>query len=218
MMKYPKIKNVYARNLLTREPIDELYSTPEIEYLADYSWRFTEKIHGTNVRIEYNPEEVDLIKGKTEKAILPQHLMDHLLRVVDSDKMEDMFKETPTTLYGEGYGYKINGGGHYFANPKDVGFILFDVNCGGTWLDPQSVRDIATALSLECVPWRYTCSLSEAVKVVKQGLKSEVSFAGKFAEGLVGVPEPMLLDRHGKRIQVKIKHVDFYEGENNGHS
>ncbi|KKL24306.1 hypothetical protein LCGC14_2416680, partial [marine sediment metagenome] len=68
-MQYPKIKNVYARNLLTREPIDELYSTPEIEYLADYSWRFTEKIHGTNVRIEYDPKEVNLIKGKTEKSI-----------------------------------------------------------------------------------------------------------------------------------------------------
>jgi len=93
-MQYPKIKNVYARNLLTREPIDELYSTPEIEYLADYSWRFTEKIHGTNVRIEYDPKEVNLIKGKTEKSILPQHLLNYLLRVIDSDKMETLFKDT----------------------------------------------------------------------------------------------------------------------------
>ena len=31
-------------------------------------------------------------------------------------------------------------------------------------------------------------------------------------------PKPMLLDRHGKRIQVKIKHSDFYEEKNNGHS
>ena len=217
-MQYPKIKNIYTRDPKTHKPNLGEYSTPEFKYLADVRWRFTEKIHGTNVRIEYDPVEVDLIKGKTEKAILPQHLLAHLLRVVNSDKMEDMFDGVSTTLYGEGYGYKINGGGHYFSNPKDVGFILFDVNCGGTWLDPYSVYDIATELSLKCVPWRYTCNLSEAVKVVKRGLTSILSYEHKFAEGLVGVPEPMLLDRHGKRIQVKIKHSDFYAEKNNGHS
>ena len=224
-MQYPKIKNVYTRNLLTHKPIEGFYTTPEIEYLADYKWRFTEKVHGINIRLQYDPVEYDEgllakidIKGKRNLSNIPTHLLHYLSKLLDVNRLKTMFNTTLTTLYGEGYGYKINGGGHYFKDSSNVGFILFDVNYGGIWLDPYSVNNVALELSLKCVPWRCTCNLSEAVKVVKRGLTSILSYEHKFVEGLVGVPELMLLNRHGKRIQVKIKHSDFYGEKNNGHS
>ena len=120
-MYYPKIKNVYRRDKVTHKPIIGAYSTSEFAYLCDQKWCFTEKVHGTNIRIEYAPNEssplVLRFRGKTDAAQIPDHLFKCLENLFNVDKLKNIFA-APTILCGEGYGHKINGGGHYFQDPN----------------------------------------------------------------------------------------------------
>jgi len=53
MIKYPKIQSVFKRDPKTHKFIIGEYSTPEFEYLKDCIWIGTEKIDGTNIRVEF---------------------------------------------------------------------------------------------------------------------------------------------------------------------
>ena len=80
MHKYHKIQSVYKRdpdnNFKTF--LDE-YSTPEIEYLADCQWDFTEKIDGTNIRVGWGWEDgIVSIGGRTDEAQIPTFLLSKL--------------------------------------------------------------------------------------------------------------------------------------------
>ena len=55
LSEYPKIQSVFKRNEETHKFIDGEWSLPEFQYLAPCLWRATEKIHGTNIRVGWNP-------------------------------------------------------------------------------------------------------------------------------------------------------------------
>jgi len=218
MVKYPKIQTVYLRdpenNMKTL--LEGQFSLPEFEFLQDVRWEFTEKVDGTNIRVQYNP--YPLIKGvefrgKTDNAEIPTFLLDRLIELFPLSKMEKTFvfdniedDELPmVTLYGEGYGPKIQkGGGKYRSDPS---FVLFDVKIDKWWLKRQDVDNIAMKLGIESVPIVGHGSLSEMVGLVKAGLKSR--WGNFFAEGIVARPEVELFDRSGKRIITKLKYKDF---------
>ncbi len=113
--------------------IEGCYSTPEIEYLKDNKWIFTEKVDGTNIRIEWVRNVSRKFGGRTDNAQIPAPLFEKLEELFPLEKLDSAIKTEDAdflTLYGEGYGAKIQKGGGYYKS-DGVGFVLFDVLVGG---------------------------------------------------------------------------------------
>lgn len=212
MNQYHKIQTVFKRNPDTKFKtllINE-YSLPELEFLRNNYWTFTEKVDGTNIRVMWGGGKIKF-GGKTDNAQLHADLVVKLREMFD-DKLE-FFKETfippedqdiSVCLYGEGYGAGIQKGGCY---RQDKSFVLFDINIGGWWLQRVDVEDIADKLSLDTVPVIATGTLIDMVDIAKSGFESQW---GNFtAEGIVARPRTELRTRSGHRIITKIKHKDF---------
>lgn len=219
MAEYQKIQTLFKRderNII----IPDQFTYPEFEVLKDLKWECTEKIDGTNIRIELsssgNPEDgiIMSFKGRTDKAVIPEHLLTKLNWLFDRERLMEVLNITDETqdcnitLYGEGYGAKIQKGGNYISN--DVNFILFDVKIGKWWLDRESIKDIANKLGISAVPLMGYMTIPEAIEYVKKGFKSTIAENKDYdAEGLVLKTPCGLLKRDGERLITKIKTVDF---------
>lgn len=208
MREYHKIDTIYERDTLgTKKLIEGKFRNEAVEFLANNTWEFTEKIDGTNIRIHWDGYGIT-IGGRTERASIPAHLMNELIKLFGGETVAQIFEQkfgsTEVTLYGEGYGAKIQNGGAYRS---DVSFILFDVLIGDLWLTRESVEDIAKALGIDVVPILLTGTIEEAVTFVKNKPKSTIGTADM--EGVVGRPKVELKDRRGNRVIVKIKVRDF---------
>jgi hypothetical protein len=209
MEKYPKIQTVFLRDPANRHKtlLDGEYAKPEFEYLKSCDWIFTEKIDGTNIRVGY--DKWMLFGGKTDNAQVPTFLLSKLQELFPVDKFCEVFDEPElVTLYGEGYGAKIQkGGGNYISN--GCSFILFDVNIRGIWLERSNVEDIASKLGINVVPFIGTGDLLKAVDVVSLGFKSIIAQQEINGEGIVMRPKVELKNRRGERIISKVKYKDF---------
>lgn len=247
METYHKIQTLFKRHLdgpKKGKMIRGDWTTPELEYLAGNEWEFTEKVDGTNIRIGFN-QIVDagragewgvlhepVFGGRSDNAVIPTPLMQYLEETFTTERFEKAgfeWKPPAVTLFGEGYGPKIQGGGKYRA---DHSFVLFDVKIGDWWLSRENVNDIAERLGLDSVPTLGTGTLQDAIDIVSSGLTWDKNgrmrnwggvdsnnkrvFAGLKsqwgdfeAEGLVCRPIVPLFDRKGNRIICKVKSVDF---------
>lgn len=210
MEKYHKIQTVWLRNPETKYKtlLENQWAKPEFEYLKDNLWTFTEKVDGTNIRVEWDNQATGLINfgGRTDKAQIPPFLLDKLNELFYTGKFFSLYPDTPMTLYGEGYGAKIQkGGGNYISD--GVSFVLFDIMINGNWLDRENVENIANKLEIDTVPILSEGTLQDAINLVSQGF---TSYWGSFnAEGLVARPNVELRDRTGNRVITKIKCKDF---------
>lgn len=209
MKEYHKIETLYERELTGSKKLNEgKFRNETVEFLKDNQWVFTEKIDGTNIRIHWDGHKVTF-GGRTERASIPADLMNYLIGVFGGEDAEQVFEqkfgETEVTLYGEGYGPKIQAVGAKYR--ADVSFILFDVLIGDMWLTRDSVVDIALAFDINVVPIVLIGTLAEAVDLMKQ--KPMSTFGTAPMEGVVGRPMIELLDRRGRRVIVKIKARDF---------
>lgn len=227
MNQYHKIYNLFEREdhptgkdkrgLLLKEGV---WKTPEFEILKDIPWLWTEKIDGTNIRILWDGQNME-IRGKSDNAQLHPELIANIQSVVTPEKLGETFGysvqdlENPENdtamavcLYGEGYGAGIQKGGGY---RQDKGFILFDIKVGDSnWLDKEITKGIADKLGIEHVIVVGKGTLLEAVSFVKTRFKSFHSIDPDLeAEGLVVTPAVELRDRFGGRIIAKIKVRDF---------
>ena len=170
MNEYHKIQTVYKRDPDTnyRTLVDECYAKPEFSYLKDCKWQFTEKVDGTNIRViasEYDDGAQTLeFKGKTDRAQIPPFLMEWLTNKFDANDFTGFDKGV--TLYGEGYGAKIQKGGGLYM-PDGVAFVLFDVKIGHTWLQRGDVMDIANQFEIGYVPTIGFGTLDDMVNTVK---------------------------------------------------
>lgn len=219
MAEYQKIQTLFKRderNII----IPDQFTYPEFEVLKDLKWECTEKIDGTNIRIELassgNSEDgiIMSFKGRTDKANIPEHLLTKLNWLFDREHLMEALNITDETqncnitLYGEGYGAKIQKGGNYISN--DVNFILFDVKIDKWWLDREAIKDIANKLGINAVPLMGYMTIPEAIEYVKRGFKSTIAENKDYdAEGLVLKAPCGLLKRDGERLITKIKTVDF---------
>jgi len=215
-MEYPKIQTIFKRDMTKNGKIMvDHYSMPEFEYLKDNKWIFTEKVDGTNIRIEWNGEIVT-IKGKTDRALIPTFLFIRLQELFVEKDRTNIFREVfrpkddtekiDVCLYGEGYGARIQkGGGNY--KPDGVDFVLIDVRIGYWWLKREDVEDIANKFGIEVVPIVGEGTLQDMVEKVKNGFNSK--WGNFLAEGIVARPEIELKDRKGRRIITKLKYKDF---------
>ena len=213
MRKYHKIQSIYLRDPDNKYKtlLEGQFALPEFEYLSGNEWVFTEKVDGTNIRVHWEPEPEPgqlfvTLGGRTDNAQIPAFLVNKLQELFPVDKLWDVYPETPMTLYGEGYGAKIQkGGGNYI--PDGVDFVLFDVMIGGNYLKREDVEDIADRLDIGVVPIIGRGTLLDAVEMVREGFQSQ--WGDHIAEGLVMRPAVELVSRMGKRIISKIKYKDF---------
>lgn len=236
-MDYPKIETLFNRDEKFKVKEDEIRLP---EFCNVKQWWITEKIDGMNISVTYRMTYktiatigLDMINepsgreivfgGHTEKAQIPKFLLDYLREIFTQQKLDNAFPElelsSDITLYGEGYGAKIQSGGNY--RPKTVSFRLFDVwitdsknPLGGWWLEPESVKDVAEKMGLKPVPEIGIMTLEETVKFVKSKPKSIV--AGEeggnhdyLMEGIVARTKPLMFNRKGQRVIWKLKHKDF---------
>jgi hypothetical protein len=195
------------------------WTEPYFEYLQNNPWRVTEKVDGTNIRIEITPvqesgsgEPNPMVRvrfdGRTDNALLPSKLVNWLMEKFFSQRMKDILAEKfpdGGILYGEGFGAGIGkSGGKYQPHQS---FILFDVRVGEWWLQWPNVCDVAAVLELPNVPVVGFYTLGEIVSLVSNGINSH--FGDFQAEGVVAVPEVDLFARNGDRIITKLKTRDF---------
>lgn len=225
-MEYPKIQTLFKRNE-KNIIIPDMYTLPEFYYLKNNLWECTEKIDGTNMRVELtflpagSDETVHMeIKGRTEKAVIPEHLLNKMHSLFDDVDWLEIFPSLinvtapyPVTLYGEGYGMKIQTPGNRYIK-DDVNFILFDVKVGKLWLTRDSCESIAENLRIDIVPFLGHFTLPQAIEAVQKGFKSLISEDNTLdAEGMVIKPVGGFLSRTGERIITKIKTSDFRKYE-----
>ena len=208
--EYAKIQTVFKRDMSNKGKIIEgSYSLPEFDYLKDNEWIWTEKVDGTNIRIDWVRSVGRKFDGKTDNAQIPAFLYKRLEELFPPEKLDAAIKTEDAdllTLYGEGYGAKIQkGGGNYKSDGVD--FVLFDVLVGGWWLKREDVEKVANSLGIRVVPIVGKGTLKEATVWTRTGY---ISAWGDFeAEGLVMKPSVELQTRAGHRIITKIKHKDF---------
>lgn len=258
---YQKINTLYMRDInnIIMQHYD--WVAPEFEYLRTLLWDASEKIDGTNMRIEVTQEPVFVydednipyecvgvkfnvsIKGKTDNAQIPPHLDKYMKETFTDDKVfaslgikeyipiEEwaehgwcVSKEDPTpmyekipekyTLYGEGYGMKIQKcGGRYLSN--SVSFRGFDVKVNDTYLLRDNAMEVFKKLGADTVPYFDRMTIDEAIEKVREGFVSEISEDRTLmAEGLVLSSPLGLKNRRGERLIVKIKYMDFVKYRN----
>lgn len=226
METYHKIQTLFKRH--TDKPnkgkmIRGAWTTPELEYLADKEWEFTEKVDGTNIRVHIRRIEDTLFVeygGRTDNAVLPKPLAERLRELFPESSPSRRAESnrdaliglwmlehdlTDVLLFGEGYGPKIQAGGGNYRSNQD--FVLFDVKIGNFWLDRENVDDVARKLQIDSVPVIGYGTLYDAIEIVEGGMTS--TWGDFEAEGIVARPKVPLFNRKGERIITKIKGVDF---------
>ena len=221
MIEYPHIDSVFKRYIEGPNRgrlIEGEWTHPEFEYLAPCKWVGTEKVDGTNIRVQWYPQGVDgssipslYFQGKTDKAQPIPNLWKKLGEIFTVDLMIQVFPDRDICLYGEGYGAKIQkGGGNYI--PDGVDFVLFDIRVGDWWLKYADCAQIAECLNIKIVPMVGEFTLYEAIDLIRHGFISKWSrscLTQFVAEGLVLKPHYDFRFRNGQRIITKIKTKDW---------
>lgn len=211
MKEYHKIETIFERDEKTKKLIIGKFRNQTIEYLKNNIWTFTEKVDGTNIRVCWDGHKIQFA-GRTDKSIIPQHLLDKLNEIfggeINEELFEQKFGESEVILFGEGYGPKIQNGGLY---RDEVDFILFDVMINGNYQPRENVEEIANCFGIDVVPIILEGTLEDGVNYVLLNRQSLIAKNGAEIEGLVGRTKVETLDRTGKRNIVKIKYRDFKE-------
>jgi ATP-dependent RNA circularization protein (DNA/RNA ligase family) len=216
-VQYPKINSLWKRQgwYFDQEKKKGLgykesfiigdYADPEFGNIK--KWHVTEKIDGMNIRVHCNDQKVSF-SGRTDNAQIPPHLLTFLNDAFNWFTMGLCFDDKASvTLFGEGYGPKIqSAGGNY---RREVGFILFDIFLNGWWLKQENVKKIAECLAIEYVPTIGVMTEEEIVEFVKSKPLSRCSVNPQMMEGIVARSEPLMLFRRGNPIMWKLKCKEF---------
>jgi len=213
MQEFPKIETLYNRDEHTHKVIPSQLRLREFGHIKE--WVISEKIDGTNVRIGYHDHTIEL-GGRTDQAQMPMVLVEYLRQTFTDERMGKVFDdESSVTLFGEGYGEKIQSGGRYRSG---VSFRLFDVLVGSWWLERDTIIDIAAQLSILVVPSfgsidRLPQSVDDLKDMIGHDGRSMVAHQdngpGVQAEGIVARTVPLLKTRGGERLIWKLKFRDF---------
>jgi ATP-dependent RNA circularization protein (DNA/RNA ligase family) len=202
--EYTKIQTAFKRDQ-RKVIIPGDWTLPEFAYLQDNDWTWTEKVDGMNIRLHWDGSKLT-IGGRTDNAQVPASLVAKLGRLSDPGLWHGIFPDAgDVTVYGEGYGAKIQSGGLYRA---DQALTVFDIRVGQWWLTDESISDIAGKLGLETVPLFGTLTLNEAWTAIRED-RVKSRWENARAEGLVGRPAVPLFTRAGDRLIVKLKMKDW---------
>jgi len=220
MRKYSKIQSIFKRvqegGTDKGKMIDGAWTKPEFELLKDLKWEATEKIDGTNIRVDWDGEKVTF-GGKTDKAQIPAQLVARLMEIFSAEKFDSIRANRegatplpPMTIFGEGYGEKIQAAGKEYMPNGGVDLILFDVWGGKSWWSRDAVQYVAGMFGLPAVHEAGMMTLEESIAYVEKGFRSNMGIG--MAEGLVLRAPLGLCDHNGSRLIVKVKTHDFARG------
>ncbi len=210
---FPKISAPFGR----KSPKDRLVDTSiyakswvQMFYDSDIKMYASEKIDGTSVCIVWDGERISFV-GHTEKSEFCPRYLEYLKCTFGTPEfeavIEEVFGETPVTIYGEGISRDYN---VHYGYPEG-NFIMYDIqNERGTFYTRDAVKDIARKLEL-VYPWEEEMTMKEAVEFVKTRPQSRLNAENKM-EGLVLRPLYELYSNNGGRIICKVKVKDFVEG------
>ena len=184
------------------------------------TWRASEKLDGTNIRVYLLKDGTTKIRGRSDNADIKGDLIDWIQKNMPIEKMkeimwrpnkEGVIEPVDVCFYGEGLGAGIQNGGDY---SKDKQFVLFDVLIDEKWwLDYDAVIEIAGKFGIKHAPDLGVMTLEEIIEKVKKGVKSvfakENTGADIESEGIVARPIENLFDKRMNRVIIKIKSADF---------
>lgn len=211
--EYIKIQTAFKRDE-RKVIIPGDWTLAEFAYLADKDWIWTEKVDGTNIRLHWNGSKLT-IGGRTDNAQVPASLVAKLSPLSDPELWRGIFPDADdVTVYGEGYGAKIQSGGMY---RPDQALVVFDVLVGRWWLTDESIADVAGKLSLDVVPLVTVATLNEAWERITKPDDLSSRWPGARIEGLVGRPAVPLFTRSGDRLIVKMKVKDWTDYQRRSH-
>lgn len=215
MTEYHKINGVFKRGE-KGDFIHGDWALPEFDALQECKWDWREKVDGTNIRIYWDGQGIE-IKGRTDRAQLPALLAEYLAEAFTNnlERKAWLAEKFPggVVLYGEGFGYKIQGVGSGYL-PDSVSFALFDIAYAKGWIRDEAVESIARELGITYAPvvWRGV-TLAEAITRIKSSATSPpvspLALNGALSEGVVGTPVGGFLNHKGQRIITKLKYKDF---------
>lgn len=166
-MLYPKIDTLFERDPATFKVIPGRFKNEAYKLITEWEW--TEKIDGTNIRIEFEPVDGPIrhiyrnvvydietnqpygmyYGGRTDNAQIPKGIIKYLDDHVDTNLLLEVFGNKKVTIYGEGYGPQIQCGHGYSDTQK---FIVFDILVNDHWLKMTDVKNICDKLKLDMVP------------------------------------------------------------------
>jgi hypothetical protein len=230
MQPYSKIDTIFERNDKFRVDTTKLRRPV---YSCISTWVVSEKVDGMNARILFQrdfsgngPDMLYDVRGKTNNASIPPQLLAHCKELATNAlySVSAIMSEHNLdylTLYGEGYGAKIQSGSRYRT---DQGFILFDVGVGTrsdvgpdsmTYLSDEQVTKTADALNIPRVPIiAEEMSIGGIVELVSTGFASKAATDPTLpAEGIVARTIEPLYDNRGERLIIKLKTKDFKNGK-----
>ena len=187
------------------------YACPEFGNVK--TWNVTEKIDGTNIRVMYR-QGVVTFGGRTNAAILQPPLLKYLQDTFTDKSMGLAFPTVlgvdnvyDITLYGEGYGPKIQSCGSNYK--QTVGFILFDVRVGRHWVGRPMVKEVAAKLNIPMVPDLGRMTEDQIVDLVKSKPLSQCSWQPQVMEGVVCRADPDVYFQNGFVVAFKLKCKEF---------
>ncbi len=199
-----KLKAIIREENGGKLPFTQNYG--EIDYGLVDIWNVEEKIDGTNIRLIIKEhkrgscrasEKFKLtFEGRTKHSEIPPHLLEYLQDTFTIDKILDSIAGTwimiestlpmrsEITLFGEGYGDKIQGDYYQIGSPR---FALFDILGTGRWAGRDKVREVAGRLGISTAPYIGEMDEQQIVAFVKSKPKSlinpEVTMEGIIARG-----------------------------------
>lgn len=214
MHKYRSIESVFVRDKRTNKLNFDIIRNPAFKLVK--AWLVQEKVDGMNIRVIITQEGIE-IKGRTDRAEIPQDLEAHIRSVIDEEAILALRAKIPDkeeytiTLYGEGYGDNIQKGKNY---REDKAFICFDILYGETgWLNPAEVEFYCGKASIPCVPIVGTIDTiprtrEDLTNIMPNSFVSNKT--GIMVEGIVARPREIMYDVNLERIMWKLCFRDFY--------
>lgn len=181
--------------------IENLYKNQEV-LKYDPLW-VMEKIHGTSTHIHWDLAGVSYFHGGASKdgfkAIFNHELLKH--------KFAMHFPSSTITIYGEGYGGKVQKMTHVYG--KELRFIAFDVKVNGEWKDLPIAHNICEVLGLDFVPYKLVPPTLEVLNELRDApsvLSSRLGISNNgMREGIVIKPFHETVNEHGNRVIAKHK-------------
>jgi hypothetical protein len=232
MLKYPKIETLFVRD--DKHKVINQLRVNDFDNIKNCI--ITEKIDGTNAQIvlsvnydtldikvrfcsretEIEKKDVMYIAGTCMKRLKIDKIAEFYHNEIALNQKTGVIKENATEmrLFGEVYGAGINKGGLY---SKEKDFRLFDIQIGDHFASYDNICAITERLEIKVVPIIYQGPIGDLLDYEKlKGFLEKFQTriigedgTGGLAEGIVIRPEPLLLNRFGERIIIKIKRSDF---------
>lgn len=200
--------------------INNLYKSQEILLFKECFC--LEKIHGTSIKLEFNPADSSLrffSGGETHDRFVALFNQEKLLTQLRAMALP---ADRHCTIFGEAYGGKQQGMSDTYG--KDLKAIFFEVQIGNYWLSVPDAAKVIDDLGLEFVHYVKVPTTLEALDAQRdapsvQAIRNNVSTVGE--NGLIANPRPRegvvirppveVTLNNGSRIIVKHKIEKFRE-------